>query len=328
MSETPRVSIGLPVYNGERFLREALDSLVGQTFGDFELIISDNGSTDGTQEICRAYAAKDRRIRYYRQDQNHGGAWNHNRVFELSKGEYFKWASHDDVCDPALLSRCVEVLDADPSVVLCYSKVRIIDEHGRVENYAVELATDSPNPQERFRDLMLIPHRCFQIYGLIRSRDLKMTPLFAACSAADRPLLARLGLAGRFHEVPEYLFVSRWHSRNSMRATRSAQVRIAWWDPAMAGKITFPFWRIFREYFLAIRDAQLTRQERMRCYLYLLRWPLVRGQNRHWLTAHWVELGKDLVKALIWPAYIAYASRTSDGSSSRTEPAVQGRRYQ
>lgn len=313
MSETPRVSIGLPVYNGERFLREALDSLVTQTFEDFELVISDNGSSDGTQEICRAYEAKDRRIRYYRQDQNRGGAWNHNRVFALSKGEYFKWASHDDLCDPALLARYVEVLDTDSSVVLCHSKVkRILDEHGTVENYAVELATDSPKPQVRFRDLILIRHRCFQIYGLIRSKDLKNTSLFAALSGADRPLLARLGLAGRFYEIPEYLFVSRWHSGNSTMATWSAQTRIAWWDPTMAGKLTFPFWRIFREHFLAIWDAQLTRYERACCYLHLLRW----------LTAHWVELGKDLIKALVWPAYYFYASRASE-TVARTERKMQ-----
>lgn len=319
MSETPRVSIGLPVYNGEQFLREALDSLTTQTFEDFELIISDNGSSDRTQEICRAYETKDRRIRYHRQDQNLGGAWNHNQVFALSKGEYFKWASHDDLCDPALLARCVEVLDTDASVILCHSKVkRILDEHGTVENYAVKLATDSPKPQVRFRDLILIRHRCFQIYGLIRSRGLKDTPLFAGCSGADRPLLARLGLAGRFYEIPEYLFVSRWHSGNSMMAIRSAHARIAWWDPTMAGKLTFPSWRIFREHFLAIRDARLARWERLCCYFHLLRW----------LAAHRVELGKDLIKAMIWPAYAACASKTLRNSRVITEEATKGRSVQ
>lgn len=328
MSEAPRVSIGLPVYNGERFLREALDSLVTQTFEDFELVISDNGSSDGTEEICRAYAAKDRRIRYYRHDQNRGATWNFNQVFALSRGEYFKWASYDDLCDPTLLSRCVEVLDADPSVVLCHSKVRIIDEHGRIENYAGVLATDSLDPKVRFRDLVLVPHRSYQIYGLIRSRILKMTPLFASFGTAAKVLLARLGLAGRFHEIPEYLFLFRWHPRSSFRATRSFQVRSGWWDPTMAGKLVFPFWRTFQEYFLAIRDARLTRQERIWCYLHLLRWPLVRGENRHWLTAHWVELGKDLIKASVWPIYVSYASRASGGGSDRTADATKVREFQ
>lgn len=328
MNEIPRVSIGIPVYNGERFLREALDSLVVQTFEDFELVISDNGSTDGTQEICRAYEARDRRIRYYHQDQNRGAAWNFNQVFALSRGEYFKWASYDDVCDPTFLSRHVEALDADPSVVLCHSKVRIIDEHGRIENYAVVLAADSPNPQVRFRDLILVPHRCFQIFGLIRSRDLKMIPLFSAFGTSDRVLLARLGLAGRFHEIPEYLFLSRWHPGSSFRATRSFQVRTAWWDPTKAGKVVFPFWRTFREYYLAIGEARLIRHERACCYVHLLRWLLVRGENRRWVTAHWVELGKDLIKALAWPVYVSYASRGSGDGSDRTGGTTKGGSFQ
>src|SRR5688572_10868700 len=98
--KNPRVSIGLPVYNGENYLAEAIDSILAQTFEDFELIISDNASTDRTQEICEAYAAKDGRIRYYRSEVNKGSAWNFNRVFELARGEYFKWAAHDDYIAP------------------------------------------------------------------------------------------------------------------------------------------------------------------------------------------------------------------------------------
>ena len=126
----PRVSIGLPVYNGEKFIREAIDSIFSQTFEDFELIISDNGSTDRTQQICQAYAAQDLRIRYYRNKKNIGAARNYNLVFELASGEYFKWAAHDDLCAPEYLERCVEILDRDPDVVLCYPKTSIIDEHG------------------------------------------------------------------------------------------------------------------------------------------------------------------------------------------------------
>ncbi len=127
----PYVSIGLPVYDGERFLAETLDSLLAQTFEDLELIISDNASTDRTQEICKDYLAKDRRIRYYRNDQNLGAARNYNRVFELSTGKYFKWAAHDDLCASALTERCVEVLDSEPSAVMCYARTIIIDEHGK-----------------------------------------------------------------------------------------------------------------------------------------------------------------------------------------------------
>src|SRR3972149_8539793 len=92
----PRVSVGLPVFNGEQFLRQALDSVLAQTYPGFELIISDNASTDRTQDICEAYATRDKRIQYYRQSKNVGGGRNYNFVFEVSNGEYFKWLAHDD----------------------------------------------------------------------------------------------------------------------------------------------------------------------------------------------------------------------------------------
>jgi hypothetical protein len=127
----PRVSIGLPVYNGERFLRDALDSLLSQSFEDFELLIADNASTDGTEEICRSYAAGDPRIRYIRNRVSYGAIANFNTVFRLTTGRYFKWAAYDDVCAPEFLARCVGVLDDDPSVVLACSRFAGIDEDGR-----------------------------------------------------------------------------------------------------------------------------------------------------------------------------------------------------
>ena len=96
--KVPRVSIGLPVYNGENYMAAAIDSLLAQTFTDFELIISDNASTDATEQICRDYAHRDGRIRYYREEVNRGAAWNFTHTFELARGEYFKWHAHDDLC--------------------------------------------------------------------------------------------------------------------------------------------------------------------------------------------------------------------------------------
>jgi glycosyltransferase involved in cell wall biosynthesis len=129
---TPRVSIGLPVFNGERYLARALDSLVAQDFEDFELIISDNASTDGTSEICQEYAGRDRRINVHRNERNIGAVGNFNRTLQLSSGDYFKWAAHDDWCAPEFLSRCVEVLDEDPSMILCFTAMGVADAEGRV----------------------------------------------------------------------------------------------------------------------------------------------------------------------------------------------------
>src|ERR1700736_6211403 len=123
-----KLSVGLPVYNGENFLNVAVDSVLGQDFEDFELIISDNASQDGTAALCKEYAARDKRVRYYRSDVNNGGAWNYNRVFELAEGQYFKWQAHDDVCLPGFFRRCVEVFDhAPPTVVVVSPRTQVID---------------------------------------------------------------------------------------------------------------------------------------------------------------------------------------------------------
>src|SRR5262245_52172325 len=174
MPKRPRVSIGLPVFNGELYVEEALNSLLSQSFSDYELIISDNASTDSTPDICERYAARDPRIRFYRNDQNRGLAWNCNRVFQLSTGEYFKWAHHDDLCKPDFILRCVDVLDAKPSVVLCYSDVILIDEHGKeLKHYEDSGRVISSLPHERFRNLLETVGLSNHMFGLIRSSALR-----------------------------------------------------------------------------------------------------------------------------------------------------------
>jgi glycosyltransferase involved in cell wall biosynthesis len=286
--KAPRVSIGFPVYNGEPYVEEALDSLLAQTFEDFEILISDNASTDHTEEICRAYAARDRRIRYVRQPLNRGGAWNFNMVFAMASGSYFKWAAHDDLCLPVFLERCVEALDRLPTVVLSAPKTIIIDEHGEiVEYYDVPLRTNSPHANIRFLDLIRVYHGCYQGNGLIRVEALRQSPLIGTYAASDRVLLARLSLLGPFHEVPEYLFLSRRHRAQSVNISRFS--RTAWFDPAKRERIVFPEWRLFREHFAALEDASLSPEERALCMFHALRWPLWRG--------NWRAMALDLARA-------------------------------
>ena len=147
----PRVSVGMPVYNGQRYVKAALDSVLAQTFRDFELFISDNASTDATEEICREYAARDPRIRYSRNDENIGSARNGNRTIQLATGEYFKSAHHDDLCAPEFLARCIEVLEQHPAAVLCYPQSRVIDEHGNLMSDPEDgLDLRAPDPVESF----------------------------------------------------------------------------------------------------------------------------------------------------------------------------------
>ena len=277
----PRVSIGLPVYNGERFLEESIDSLLAQTFKDFELIISDNASTDSTEAICRSYAARDKRIRYFRNSENLGAARNFNLVFELAKGEYFKWASHDDLCHPDFLARSVEVFDRDPEVVLCYSRTTHIDEEGRpIMTWESRSKLASPAPVDRFREVIYGGGNYGPSFGLIRADVLRRTPLIGPYAFSDAPLLAELNLYGRSHEIEEILFFTREHEERSVRVYEiNRPHRFAeWFDPENAAKIIFPRWRLFTGYLSAINRAPLPWRERACLYGEMVGW-LTRPQR-------------------------------------------------
>ena len=291
----PLVSIGMPVYNGEPFLEVALNSLLGQTFEDFELIISDNGSTDRTEEICRQYANTDRRIRYFRNPQNLGAGWNFDRVVELATGKYFKWACHDDLCSLEFIQRCIDILEQDPKTVLAYPKTLIIDEHGsEIEKYEDRFNLRSPQPSKRFKiyhHLVRYGHQCHPFHGLIR-RDVltKLLPL-GSYPSSDLVLLGKLTLYGKFYEIPSYLFWKRDHPATSVRAHGPFRERIAWYDPTQKGKLYLTRWKWLKEYIQAIENAPLNWQERVSCNFQILQWLI---WNSGWLT-------KDLLKAAAWP---------------------------
>src|SRR4051812_10040179 len=160
LSNPPRVTIGVPVYNGEKFIRATVDSLLAQTFTDFELIISDNASTDGTEVISREYAAKDPRIIYVRNPRNLGPAANYNVPLDRARGEFFKWNAADDVCGPDFLKLCVEALDANPDAVIAYPRTKVIDGEGQfVRDYDYELDLNDPRPQVRLGRLARVDHK-------------------------------------------------------------------------------------------------------------------------------------------------------------------------
>jgi glycosyltransferase involved in cell wall biosynthesis len=272
----PKVSIGLPVYNGEQFLVQAIESVLKQTYGDFELIISDNASTDGTQAICERYAAQDGRIKYHRHLENKGATWNFNHVFGLAKGKYFSWLAHDDVLGPDFLQTFVPVLDNDPDTVLCYSKVLIVDENNQlITEFDVEMRTGSPRASERFYDLLMVWHNCFAIFGLIRTEALKNTPLIGAYGLGDAVLLARMGLMGKFYKAPEALFISRSHPQQSNRmysiwVDHHAYDR--WFSPERARKLTFPQWEVLYDHISMVQGAQISFKEKLWCCRAILRW--------------------------------------------------------
>lgn len=279
---TPTLGIGLPVYNGERYLRQALDSLLEQSFTDYELVILDNASTDGTAAIALEYGARDGRIRYHRNAENIGAARNFNLAFELTSGRYFKWAADDDLIQPSFLERCVAALEDEPRSVLAYAKARIIDERGEpVVDYDPGFSTDAARAGVRFAS-MLTEHKCFQIFGVIRRDALQQTRLIGLHAHGDGVLLAHLALLGRFVEIPDFLFLPRRHPGHSSRMIGDYWSYAAWFDPAYGRKRIFPHARMFAEYFRVVMHAPLSLPERLAVFRALLRvlgqrWRLIRG---------------------------------------------------
>ncbi len=268
----PRVSIGLPVYNGQNYLAEALEACLAQTYTDFELIISDNASTDGTPAIIAQYAEQDTRIRVFRQARNIGGGPNQNFVLAQARGEYYKLIAHDDLYAPTLLERCVDVLDARPEVVLCHGDMAYIDSDGNeLYRYVYEMTTDSPSAPERFRSLLYTPGGDDE-YGVLRTAVAQQVLPCGSYHNPGRPMVGEIALHGPFHQVPELLFYRRDHPGRGDR-TRSISARSARMDPRREGQSAA---RLVLEYvaayFRAIHRAPISTTDRWRCYGHLVGW--------------------------------------------------------
>ena len=292
----PRVTVGVPVFNGARFLAQTLDALLAQTYERFELVVADNASTDATEEICRAAAARDDRVRYHRSPENRGAAWNFNRTFELAATELFKWAAYDDLCEPTFLERCIEALDSEPAAALAYPRTRFVDEDGAVVgDHDDSLHLRQRSPHERLGALVAAVGYTNPIYGVIRSRALRRTRLLGAYPSADYVLLAELVLAGTFVELPDRLFLRRLHPQMSRRVNPSAADAAAWFRPDAGSRYRTESWRLVGEHFAAVARAPLRPGERLRCAATFAR---VGGRRyAHHLARELVELGRAAVRS-------------------------------
>lgn len=268
----PRVSIGLTVYNSERYLEENIESLLAQTFDDFELIITDNASEDRTQEIALSYSAADRRVRYIRNRMNIGLAGNFNQAFRLSSGEFFKWAAYDDLYAKDFLHRCVEVLDHEPSVVLAHPLIVEIDEHGETTSRS-EPGPDlsSADPTIRFARLMRAPFWSTSLFGVVRSDAMLGTRLLTDSIASDHVLLSELVLRGQFYEIATDGLFHRDHpDRRAHKSSFVANAQII--DPHISTNATLLRLRLISLYVSAINRAPIGRSKRLRCYKSVARW--------------------------------------------------------
>ena len=274
MKTRPYVSVGLAVYNGERFLVETLDSILGQSLSDFEVIISDNGSTDATEQICLTYAAQNPHVRYYREEKNRGFAWNYNRLPALAEGKYFKWADADDLLEPSFLARCVDVLDQRADVVLAYTHIAQIDETGKpmgTRSGALQLSAASP--YDRLK--IALQHgghwaSADPLFGVMRRDRLLKTRLMPCYHGGDKACIAELSLQGQFFEIPAPLFLRRHHP--SAQSYNTADLKwLQRFFKSDDAAILLPTWSLYRDHMTTIRKAALTRTEKVQLLAALLR---------------------------------------------------------
>jgi glycosyltransferase involved in cell wall biosynthesis len=271
----PRITVGLPVRNGEAFLEESLDSLTSQTFEDFEIVISDNASSDRTPEICRDHAAKDRRIRYVRNETNLGQTANLHRPIQLARGRYYRMHHDDDRLHSRCLEACVEVLDREPSVVLSHTFTELIDGSGSVvqpkDPYDYDIrqrsAADRLDAFLRLRyDDPPRPALFNVVFGLIRREVLFRTPIDGPYPHADVIHFAGILLHGAFAVVSEVLFSRRDHPGRSMRAHTDLRALALFRNPASAANPVTPHWSGLVDLHRLVRRAPLSRTEQLRCH--------------------------------------------------------------
>lgn len=271
MSAAPRVTIGMPVYNGAPTIEASMASLLSQTFGDFELIVSDNASTDATAAVVQAVAARDPRVRYVRQAINIGANGNYSYVAQVARGEYLKWASASDWCAPTFLERCVQALDAYPDAVLAAPRTCLFEgspADGADYAHDIEVLDDTPSARLVHLNRAIQLNNAFN--GLIRLSALRRTRLVEPYQQADMVLMGRLALMGKYLLVDERLFYRRMEPATSTALQDADAVRRHHY-PTPTPRSLFQVWKRHAGWFRAALETPMPAGERRRVLTYLAR---------------------------------------------------------
>jgi glycosyltransferase involved in cell wall biosynthesis len=289
------VTIGVPVFNGDNYLERALSSIQQQTYENITVLISDNASTDGTEEIGRAFASEDSRFVYSRNEQNIGAVPNYNKVFHAAQTPLFKWAAHDDWIEPRFIEACVEGLDNDPGAILAFSGARQVDENDQ-ETTPLLAYTEitSEDPVERFKEVVLRERLNLAIFGVIRRDVLARTHLQGTYHASSRVLVAELAILGRFVRVPEVLFVHRNHPSGSLRSYGNAHELRQWYDTSRSAKGYMPRWAYMGGILKVAEIGDLTFGQKMAVRGEALRYGITKPKN---LLGDLVVAGRNLVSS-------------------------------
>lgn len=276
----PLVTIGMPVYNGELYIAEAIDSILNQSYQQLELVISDNASTDGTEQICRSYAQKDPRVRYYRFDRNYGAAKNYNHTFELAKGKYFKWAAHDDLIAPEYIEKCVNVLEKYERVGLCQTCKVIINQHGERRRGSNYFNTERGNLYKNYvsflRYFRFIQDDADIVFGVFRSGVLSKTELIGNYHSADFVLTAHMILMSEIHIIEEELFYRRIHSNISTCQNVSNAEIEKWYDTSKQEHDLFPTFLWFNKFSEFILRSEMSSIQKAASILKTMNWLMFR----------------------------------------------------
>lgn len=245
----PTVSIGLPVFNGERFLARAVDSVLAQTYEDWELLISDNGSEDATVTIAQQYASRDPRIRLRVNERNMGAVANFESVFQETSGRFFMWLAYDDWLDPNYLDRCVLVLQDRPDFVMAFAGMNVVDDTGLPFRYRTEPIDGAASTSivARFHAILWgLGDPTSPVFGVVRREAMEQTGRIRNANEPDRILIGELSLLGRIHQEPDLLF---YHYGPPGHTARD---NWAWLDPRNRGTRRFATFRIISHQWNAI----------------------------------------------------------------------------
>jgi len=269
-TQSPLLSVGLPVYNGLPYLEGTLRSVRDAEFQDYELIVCDNASTDGTGDIVREFAQDDSRIRYFRNERNIGAARNFNRSFELARGKYFRWMASDDLHSAGAIARCVDILERDQSVFLAFPRTRLIDDSGNVvRDYDDGDGWSASSPAERFGYSLERWGLSNTMFGVIRTDGLRHATLQGDYPASDLVMQSDLAIRGRFVRISDEYYYRRMHEgcTDSLDAVALAQ----FYDPDRRSPFDTKMLRLFRELGRVVQRAPVTPSERRRMWVLLAR---------------------------------------------------------
>ena len=295
MSSQPIISVGLPVWNGADFLEIAIQSVLAQTEPDLELIVSDNASTDATEEIVRRWMSRDSRVRYHRFPENQGASANHSKVVELSTGKYFRWQAHDDICQEDLARRCIEEHESSPEpLALVHTRVELIDEEGKVIGEdPTRLDTCSSLAARRVWSCLMNVHLGTPAYGVVNLDTLRRTRLIDRFASSDYVLFLELALIGKIRQLPDVLYQKRLCATRSMAAQATPEALFRWYGgsgkaPANEADVR---WRVLKEYLVSVGKLCHGPGERASCYSAVLSafyWRRIRNwlRLRHRLGLH------------------------------------------